>query len=236
MTVIDLPASPRTGAASGVDDGTIADGAVVLDDDVARVDADEVIRCMADPDDETLLSAAQYARDRLGLTATTPDEDLADIVARTDDHLRTALYVASDQTATAVRQLRAALAVHDQTLHTLAVTPLGPPAEDTALADATTAQIGPAPRLAPDAVRDVVQQTIANARAEAIADAITGVRAAYQAIDDAETTHRTHLAALKAALQARIEAAIATGRPVGALAGDLALTRQRLDQIRKGTR
>jgi hypothetical protein len=236
VTVTDLPDRPDADraldvppAAAAAESADAGDG---VEDGVVRVDAGEVIRCMADPDDETLLSAAQYARDRLGLTAATPDEDLAGLAVRTDAHLRAEMYLASDQTVAALRQLRAALAVHA----VAAAVRLGRPADDDALAATTAAGIGAVPDLTPVAVRDVVRETVATRRAQAIADAVAGVRAAYRAIDDAETAHRARIADLKAALRTRIETAIATGRPVGALAGDLDLTRQRIDQIRKGTR
>lgn len=203
-----------------------------LECDITLVDAAGVVGCLADPDEETLLSAALLARDWLMLDADTTDDALARVAERAGASLREEMQIVSDQTMQALLQLRDVLRVHE----VAAALPLQHHDHDADLITAAIDRVGPMPHLTPEAVRDVVTQTVTRARAQAIEDAVAAVRAAYAAIDQAETAHREQVCDLKATLQARIEDAVAAGRPVGVLADDLRLTRQRVAQIRKNTR
>lgn len=203
-----------------------------LECDITLADADEVVRCLADPDDETLLSAALLARSWLALDAHTTDEVLASIVEDADVQLREQMQVVSDQTTQALQRLRDVLRVHE----VAAALPLQHQKQDCGLIAAAIDQAGPMSHLTPEMVRDVVTQTITRARAQAVEDAVAAVRGAYTAIDQAEIAHREEMLKLKATLRDRIEAAVAAGRPIGLLSGDIQLTRQRIHQIRNNTR
>src|SRR4051812_44251567 len=63
------------------------------------VDAAEVIRQLAAPEDESLLSAALLVRDQVQLTAETPDSDLPQVTTRLDQLLREDLQLVSRETA-----------------------------------------------------------------------------------------------------------------------------------------
>ena len=200
------------------------------DSEVVHVDAVEVIRYLADPDEETLLSAARFARDWLLLDADTPDDRLPDVVERADAELGEQMQIASDQTADAIRTLRSVLRVHQ------AVPLLGHHDQDEQLITTTADRIGPVADLTPAQVLDVVRQTVTQARAQAIEAAVLDVGAAQRAITEAEAAHTKRIRGLKAELQTRLEDAVAAGRSVGDLADDLKLTRQRVHQIRNGSR
>ena len=202
------------------------------DSDLVRLDAGEVIRHLADPDEETLLSAARFARDGLALDADTPDDRLADVIERADTYLCEEMRVVSDQTAEAVRRLRGVLRVHE----VAAAAGLGRPDRDEQLIATTAGRLGPVEELTPAQVLDVVRQTVTGARGQAIEDAVLGAVAAQRAITEAEAAHAERMRELKATLQTHVEDAVAAGRPVGDLADDLQLTRQRVHQIRRGTR